>query len=165
MSAATGGDTPLPPIRPTLRPSKASQKAQAKPRAASPGPTPQPAQMPPDEPDEKPRRRSRPNKEAVGNAAKRLAGWHAILASMMKMPELMITEAEAEQLVIAGADVSEEFDIEIGGKFAAIFGLVGTAAAVYFPRILMFVARPQAEQSRRGPGVVDGDPLTDGPQA
>lgn len=159
MSAAVGGDLPGGGIKPTLRPSKAAQAAQAKAKARPAAESP-----PPGEEDEKPRRRRRPDKETMGNAAKRLAGWHSILAAMMKAPELMITEAEAEQLVIVGSDLAAEFDLEVGGKAAAAVAFIGTAAAVYFPRMIALSMRVQAarEAAGRPPGpVVEGEPVSE----
>lgn len=163
MSSTVNGDAPLAGVKPTLRPSKASEKAAAaearqKERAKAAGTAPPNAAE--EGPDEKPRRRRRMDRETVGNAAKRLAAWHAVAAAMTQMPELLVSEAEAEQLVIAGNDVAAEFDLEVGGKTAAVLGLLGTAGAVYFPRMIAFMARLEQMRQQRAAGA--GGPIVEG---
>lgn len=69
--------------------------------------------------------------------AKQLKGIHQMGAMMLGLPMLQLTDPEANMLADAFAAIAREYDIALSGKTAATLQLLGTAAMIYVPRMLL----------------------------
>jgi hypothetical protein len=114
---------------------------------------PQPA-----EPRKRRRRAAQVDTDAL---RKKITGFHQLISSGIKhltgdetLAQLtLISDTEAQTLAEGYAQVAREFDIELlGGRWGAVFQLVGAAALVYGPRVVM--ARKHVEDLQRRSGVV-----------
>jgi hypothetical protein len=81
--------------------------------------------------------------------ASQLMGAHLIAATLFKAPELGITEAEAKQLAKAIKSLMAQYSINVSAKSVALMQFVGTASAVYAPRMIFIAKRKSAESSKR----------------
>lgn len=111
-----------------------------------------------------PKRRARaPKAEKVQAFAQQIFGVHQVLAAVSGAPEFAIGEAEAMALAHNGLAVAAEFDVELGGRWAALIGLIGTAGMIYVPRLIAANARMQkarrAKAAEVGPDVHGSAPL------
>ena len=86
-------------------------------------------------------------KDAVEGLTKTLVILHAGIASVTRMPELVIDQEEGRMLAAASANVMEEFDLKPDPKVQAIVGLVIAGATVYGPRVYMIQARKAQEKA------------------
>lgn len=77
---------------------------------------------------------------------------HAGIASMTKITELEIDNAESDALATSLANVLEHFDIAPDPKVQAIIGLVTTAGMIYGPRFYLYNER--LKQSKKKPASV-----------
>lgn len=73
------------------------------------------------------------------------------VASLTKIPDLMITEQEAKALASAIVDVEAEYQIVIDRKLQVWLTLLGVSATIYVPKALTIkqkiVLAKQAKQS------------------
>lgn len=69
--------------------------------------------------------------------AKQLLFGHAVAAQLTKIPDIAIDSGEADILAGAISNLMTEYDIALSGKTAALLGMLGAAAIVYGPRIIM----------------------------
>lgn len=77
-------------------------------------------------------------KDKAATWTTQIQGFYGIAAAVTGVPFLAISPDEAKQLANAAVAVSEEYDFEVAGKYAAIGGLVIALAMVNVPRALMF---------------------------
>ncbi len=132
----------------------------------SPGETPPPTKRPGtgtmsdplqiDNVDEAPpKKRGRPagstttkHKTAAKNdnetLAKNIAGIHAMAAMMTGIPEVQLSEDEAQMLASAVDGLSREYGLKLDGKTGAAIQLIGAAAIIYGPRAIAISARLSA---------------------
>jgi hypothetical protein len=76
-------------------------------------------------------------KEVSQDLSGLLLSAHAMLAAIVKTPELEIDEAEAKRLGDAVARVNREFGVQImSPKTAAVVNLIMAAGTVYGPRVI-----------------------------
>lgn len=156
-----GADTSSPEIRSggTPPPSAAPKRGPGRPRkdqanGASPGGL---GETPIGAETAKPR--GRPKKERVeldkGAVARQLMGSHMMMASMLGLPELILTEKQADSMADALIDFSREYDWQPDPKVMASFNLIATAGFIYTPKVLAIVAR--IKKARAGKGqTIDG---------
>lgn len=123
---------------------------------------------------EAPKARKADTKEGQKRAAERLVIWHRALAKFTGVPFLEMDLTDASLLVESWGDVTEEFGIEIGGKWAVLLAFVGTASGIYLPKVLLTLhaieqmraaagmgGQPQGHDGPRGPAPTinpDGSP-------
>jgi hypothetical protein len=84
---------------------------------------------------------------------------HFMLASLTKIKELELEEAEAKVLGDAIARVNREFGVQImSPKTAALIGLGTAALGVYGPRVIAIGAnaKKEREAKKQGPTMVSG---------
>lgn len=100
---------------------------------------------------EKPRRRkkSAPKQEDIEKGAQRVMGIHAVLATIMQAPELMISPDEAMALSRTAAELATEFDLEVGGRWAVVGAAIATASAIYVPRLVHLKMRMARDAAQR----------------
>jgi hypothetical protein len=154
---------PPPPPQPTERRGRGRPSNASKGEAA----TPPPAEGAKARPDaEQPRgRKGNATPNNVSKLADKLVIYHRMLATFSKMPELMITRDDALLLAESGLAVADEFDLEIGGRWAVLGAFVLTAGGIYAPRAIMVAARMERMRSdqqrqRNGGPTIDGEPVT-----
>ena len=105
---------------------------------------------------EAPRRRKRkPKPEDIEFATRRLMGLHSIMASFTGVPELNLSQIEAEMLAKAGLEVQREFDIEVGGKWVVLASFISVAGMIYVPRMRIVVETAKRRKAKRENQVVD----------
>ncbi len=109
------------------------------------------------------KRRPKSKNEELDTAAlaKKLQGWHQLAAMLLRTPELVLEDDEAEMLVNDVAALTREYGISLTGKTAAWLGLAGSLAMIYAPRALIVAQKIQAAKAARRipqppPGVVNG---------
>jgi hypothetical protein len=105
-------------------------------------------------------KRGRPKKERVeldkAAVARQLMGSHMTMAMFLGLPELALTQAQAEQMADVLCDFSREYDWDPDPKVMATLNLVATAGFVYVPKVAAIVARVKATKAKRGQ-VIDGE--------
>lgn len=99
----------------------------------------------------KPQQKKRGPKTGKADAAamaKQLVGVHTLMAMVTGLPELQISEPEAENLAAAVTNVCEEYGLSISGKTGAAIQLAAACAMIYGPRALMINARIQQAKAQ-----------------
>lgn len=148
----------------------ATPKAPKGPRGQTPkgpspkGPTPKGA----DQPGPQKKRRGRPVGSTTQAKAKTpesnpleiaqlLYGIHATLA--MVVPEMMLTERECQHLAGAIVNLERAFPgMVLDPRIAAVLGLVGTAAIIYYPRV--GAIRKRLKSAKPAQNSAHGDPAS-----
>ncbi len=174
---AAPGTTETPAPEASARP---QAKPQAKPQAApKPPPQPQerrgpgrpskgdkgPAAAPPPADGARARPDAEQPKGRKGNAsaanaqklADKLVIYHRMVATFTKLPELAISRDEALLLAESGLAVADEFDLEVGGKWAVLGAFVLTAGGIYAPRAIVIAARVDKMKNAHTGPIVDQD--------
>lgn len=72
---------------------------------------------------------------------------HTMLASLVNVPELELTDDEAAKLAKAVHNVSRYYPVSIDPKAQAWFGLATAAGSIYGTRLFAVMARKKAEQA------------------
>jgi hypothetical protein len=105
-------------------------------------------------------KRGRPKKERVeldkAAVARQLMGSHMTMAMFLGLPELILTEKQAEQMADALCDFSREYDWEPDPKVMAAINLAATAGFVYVPKAAAIMARVKATKAKQ-PRTVDAE--------
>lgn len=105
-------------------------------------------------------KRGRPKKERVeldkAAVARQLIGSHMMMGSMLGLPELLLTEKQAEQMAEALCDFSREYDWDPDPKVMASVNLIATAGFVYVPKVIAIAKRVKETKARR-PRTIDGE--------
>lgn len=94
----------------------------------------------------KPRTGRRGKKEDLAVIRQRIIAWHQIGASMAGIPEVAVSEQEAEFLAADVLAVLEQYDFSIDPKLQAWLNLAMTASAIYVPHFMIYAARKKAER-------------------
>lgn len=109
------------------------------------------------------RRKRRSSQVDTEKMRKQILGVHQLVSKAVQhltgdenLAKLVqLDDTEAGMLAEGYAQVAREFDIEVfGGKTGALLQLIGAAAMVYGPRLVVF-RHYQESTSRRGPVTVD----------
>lgn len=84
-----------------------------------------------------------------------------MLASIVKTPELALTEIEAKTLAKATADVAQFYPATFNPEIMAWFNLASCVGVCYGPRIYMIRKRKEAERKAKNsnPEKVDNQPV------
>lgn len=82
----------------------------------------------------------------VESLAMQLFGLHHFAAEVTKAPEFILAKEQAVALAASVIAVSDEYEIELSGKYVAVLGLIATVAAVYLPKALAYKARKLEEK-------------------
>jgi len=77
-------------------------------------------------------------------------------AMFLGLPELILTEKQAEQMAEALCDFSREYDWEPDPKVMATINLAATAGFIYVPKVAAIVARVKEAKAKR-PRTVDAE--------
>lgn len=105
-------------------------------------------------------KRGRPKKERVeldrDAVARQLLGSHMMIASMLGLPELIISEKEAQQEAEAICEFSREYDFEPDPKMMASINLIATFGLIYVPRVVKIAARVKRAKAANGQ-TIDGE--------
>lgn len=89
--------------------------------------------------------------------ARQLLGSHMMVASMLGLPELMLTEKEADSEAEAICDFAREYDFEPDPKIMASINLIATMGFIYVPKVMKIAARvKQAKRAAKGQ-TIDGE--------
>lgn len=70
-----------------------------------------------------------------------ILGIHTALAAITKIPEIALSEPEAETLAKAMANVAQYYPVAIDAKTQAWMALVMTAGTMYAPRFIAYTVR------------------------
>ncbi|MGH9436407.1 MAG: hypothetical protein ACRD22_00580 [Terriglobia bacterium] len=92
-----------------------------------------------------------------GAVARQIFGSHMLIGSMLGMPELYLSEKEADQMAEAVCDFSREYDFEPDPKIMAAVQLLATAGIIYVPRVMKVAARVKKTKAARGGQTIDGE--------
>lgn len=106
-----------------------------------------------------------PKRRAAGKSdpaamARQIQGAHALGATFLGIPELLISEAEARLLADGMAAMADEFGLSLGGKAGAIMLMLGNAGMVYGPRVFAIAVRMSKQQAPGAQGPVNGNIYT-----
>lgn len=105
-------------------------------------------------------KRGRPRKERVeldrGAVARQLLGSHMMIANMLGLPELMLTEKEADQEAEAICDFAREYDFEPDPKLMASINLIATMGFIYVPKVIKVTVRIKKAKAAKGQ-TIDGE--------
>lgn len=105
-------------------------------------------------------KRGRPKKERVeldrDAVARQLLGSHMMVASMLGLPELIISAEEAKQEAEAICEFSREYDFEPDPKMMASINLIATLGLIYVPRAMKIAARVKKAKAAKGQ-TIDGE--------
>lgn len=93
------------------------------------------------------RRKTKASREKTEVYARQIFGFYQMGAMFTGAPFMAISEGEAKQLAIAALDVADQFDIEVGGKYAALGGLIVALAVVNIPRGIMLMSHLNARKA------------------
>ena len=107
-----------------------------------------------------PKGRKRTGQQSTGNAAREekrqpihlASGWdkiffssHLMLATLLSVPELELTQAESETLADAVKQVTSFYDFEASEKAIAWTNLMTALGTIYGPRIVVIIRRKPAK--------------------
>lgn len=92
------------------------------------------------------------DKEALARSVK---GTHGTLAFFLGMPELVLSDKEADEFASAFADFAREFDFEPNPKIMAAANMIGVAGIIYVPRIVLIARRIKAQRAGKA-ATIDG---------
>lgn len=88
--------------------------------------------------------------------ARQLMGSHMLAGSMLGMPELFLSEKEAEQMAESLCDFAREYDFTPDPKLMALIQLGATAGFIYVPKVLRMAVRVKNVKAARKGQTVDG---------
>jgi hypothetical protein len=112
--------------------------------------------IPPTSEPQPTRRRRRVNQVDTESLTKQLIGVHQIAAKMTGLQVIAIDKDEAQILANGIAAVAREYDLALDGKTGAFIQLLGAAALVYGPRVV--IIQQMKQQARRQQGTtIDGE--------
>lgn len=87
------------------------------------------------------------DKKALAN---QLLFFHAAAAKLTRIDDLAIDSDEAEMLADSIATMMREYEISLSGKTAALFGMIGTVAIIYGPRIVLIGEQIKMRKAMQG---------------
>lgn len=73
---------------------------------------------------------------------------HFMVAKGLKVQELELSKEESAKLAEAIHAVQVEYDFVVDPKVVAWGGLIGTASAIYMPRVMAYKIRMQMEAKK-----------------
>lgn len=88
------------------------------------------------------------NPSSVNTVEHLLHSIHFMVAKGIKVQELELTKEEAAKLAEAIHAVQVEYDFVVDPKVVAWGGLIGTASAIYMPRVMAYKIRMQMEAKK-----------------
>jgi|SRR6185312_4326694 len=110
-------------------------------------------------------KRGRPRKERVeldqASVSRQLYGSHMMVGTMLGMPELFLTQKEADSMAEALVGFSREYDFEPDPKLMASINLIATAGLVYVPKVIA-IAKRVKETKRQKPVTIEGEATVTG---
>lgn len=84
----------------------------------------------------------------ISSLGKQIQGLHHIAAIATGIPELAVSEDEAQMLGGALATVAQEYDLELSGKTGAMLQLLAVCGMIYVPKFITLKKRVTEAQAR-----------------